>query len=109
MLVSYNWLQEYVNIEASPDELSHRLTMAGLEVSNLACVGEEFEKIRVAKIEEVSPHPNADKLSICRIHDGKEAHSIVCGAQNMKAGDNVAFAPVGTKLPNGFKIKASHI
>jgi len=109
LLVSYNWLQEYVNIEAPPDELSHRLTMAGLEVSNLACVGEEFEKIRVAKIEEVSPHPNADKLSICRIHDGKETHSIVCGAQNMKAGDNVAFAPVGTRLPNGLKIKAAKI
>ena len=45
MLVSYNWLKEYVNITASPDELSHRLTMAGLEVSNLACVGEEFETI----------------------------------------------------------------
>jgi len=109
LLVSYNWLKEYVNITASADELSHRLTMAGLEVSNLASVGEEFEKIWVAKIEEVSPHPNADKLSICHIHDGKEAHSIVCGAQNMKAGDNVAFAPVGTTLPNGLKIKAAKI
>ena len=109
MLLSYNWLKEYVNFEAAPEELAHRLTMAGLEVSSLSCIGEEFEHIRVARIEEISPHPNADKLSLCRVFDGKEFLSIVCGAHNMKAGDTVALAPVGTTLPNGIKIKASNI
>ena len=109
MLVSYNWLKEYANFEASPEELAHRLTMAGLEVSSLSCVGEEFEHIRVARIEEIAPHPNADKLSLCRVFDGKKVLSIVCGAHNMKAGDRVALAPVGTILPNGVKIKASKI
>jgi phenylalanyl-tRNA synthetase beta chain len=83
--------------------------MAGLEVSSLKCVGEEFEGIKVAQVEEISPHPNADKLSLCRICDGKSKFRVVCGAKNMKAGDKVAFAPVGTKLPNGLKIKASKI
>ena len=109
MLVSYNWLKEYVNFEAAPEELAHRLTMAGLEVSSLSCIGEEFEHIRVARIEEISPHPNADKLSLCRVFDGKKVLSIVCGAHNMKAGDMVALAPIGTTLPNGVKIKASKI
>jgi hypothetical protein len=57
LLVSYNWLKEYVKFEASPEELAHRLTMAGLEVSSLSCVGEEFEPIRVARIEEIFPIP----------------------------------------------------
>ena len=109
MLASYNWLKEYINIEVSPEELSYRLTMAGLEVSNLVCVGEELERIQVARIEKISIHPNADKLSICRIYNGKERFNIVCGARNIKAGDKVAFAPVGTRLPNGLKIKASKI
>ncbi|WAC08865.1 MAG: phenylalanine--tRNA ligase subunit beta [Thermodesulfobacteriota bacterium] len=109
MLVSYNWLKEYVNFEATPEELAHRLTMAGLEVSSLSCIGEEFEHIRIASIKDVSPHPNADKLSICRVFDGKEVLNIVCGAHNMKAGDTVALAPVGITLPNGVKIKASKI
>ncbi|RLA93166.1 MAG: phenylalanine--tRNA ligase subunit beta, partial [Deltaproteobacteria bacterium] len=109
MLVSYNWLKEYVNIDVSPQELAHRLTMAGLEVSSFKCVGEEFEGIKVAQIEEISRHPNADKLSLCQIYDGKDKFRVVCGAKNMKTGDKVAFAPVGTKLPNGLKIKASKI
>lgn len=109
MLVSYNWLTEYVNIEASPEELSHKLTMAGLEVSDLARVGDELQSIRVAEIEEISPHPNADRLSLCRVNDGQSVLDIVCGAKNMKAGDKVAFAPVGAKLPAGITIKKSKI
>ncbi|MCD6353038.1 MAG: phenylalanine--tRNA ligase subunit beta, partial [Proteobacteria bacterium] len=109
MLVSYNWLTEYVNIEASPEELSHRLTMAGLEVSDLASVGDELKSIRVAKIEEISPHPNADRLSLCQINDGERVLSVVCGAKNMKAGDKVAFALAGTRLPTGINIRKSKI
>lgn len=109
MLVSYNWLREYVPIEISPEELSHRLTMAGLEVSNLVSAGENLGPIRVAKIEDISAHPNAQRLSLCRIFDGKKKFTVVCGATNMKPGDKVAFAPLGTTLPNGITIKASNI
>jgi phenylalanyl-tRNA synthetase beta chain len=104
LLASYNWLKEFVNFEASPEELAHRLTMAGLEVSSLTCVGAELEHIRVARIEEIAPHPNADKLSLCRVFNGRDVLNIVCGATNMKAGDTVALAPVGVTLPNGLKI-----
>ena len=109
LLVSYNWLKEYVVFDATAEELSHRLTMAGLEVSSLSCIGEEFEHIRVARIEEISPHPDADKLSLCRVLTGEGVLNIVCGAHNMKPGDTVALAPAGTTLPNGVKIKASKI
>lgn len=94
---------------ASPQELAHRLTMAGLEVSSISVIGAEFESIVVAKIEEISPHPNADRLLLCRVFNGKEILNIVCGAHNMKVGDKVALAPVGVVLPNGTKIKASKI
>lgn len=109
MLVSYNWLRDYVQVDASPEDLAKRLTMAGLEVSSLVEVGKEFAGIRVAEIEEINPHPNADKLSLCRIFDGSQVREIVCGARNMKAGDKVAFAPSGTVLPNGMTIKAAKI
>lgn len=109
LLVSYNWLKDYVQVDASPEDLAKRLTMAGLEVASLVGVGEEFARIRVAKIEEIHPHPNADKLSICRIFDGTQTREIVCGARNMQAGDKVAFAPSGTALPNGMTIKAAKI
>ena len=109
LLVSYNWLQDFVKIDISPAELAHRLTMAGLEVGDIATVGEAFEHIRVAQIEELSPHPNADRLTLCRVNDGASVLNIVCGATNMKAGDKVALAPVGAELPNGIKIKASKI
>lgn len=109
MLVSYNWLRDYVQVDTSPEDLAKRLTMAGLEVSSLVAVGEEFAGIRVAKIEEIHPHPNADKLSLCRIFDGSQTRDIVCGARNMQAGDKVAFAPSGTTLPNGMAIKSAKI
>nr|MBP7322591.1 phenylalanine--tRNA ligase subunit beta [Deltaproteobacteria bacterium] len=109
MLVSYTWLKELVPITISPEELAHRLTMAGLEVAGITRIGDDLENVVVAQIEELSPHPNADRLSLCQVNDGTKMLSIVCGASNMKAGDKVALAPIGTKLPNGVKIKASKI
>lgn len=109
MLVSYNWLQELVPIDVSPEELGHRLTMAGLELAGITRVGANLENIFVAQIEELSPHPHADRLSVCRVTDGTTILNIVCGATNMKAGDKVALARGGTRLPNGAKIKISKI
>ena len=109
VLVSYTWLKELVPITISPEELAHRLTMAGLEVAGITRIGDDLENVVVAQIEELSPHPNADRLSLCQVNDGTKMLSIVCGASNMKAGDKVALAPIGTKLPNGVKIKASKI
>ncbi|MHB8764342.1 MAG: phenylalanine--tRNA ligase subunit beta, partial [Deferrisomatales bacterium] len=109
MRVSLNWLRQYVDVSLSPDELAHRLTMAGLEVSNVERIGEGIGDVVVGQILERGPHPNADRLSLCRVTDGAETYDIVCGATNMTAGDRVALARVGARLPGGLKIQRAKI
>jgi len=109
MKVSYNWLKEFVDFDLSPDELSHLLTMLGLEVDAMEQIGEGMDDVIVALVEERAQHPNADKLSLCKVNNGTEILSIVCGAQNFKSGDKVALAQIGAVLPGDFKIKRSKI
>jgi phenylalanyl-tRNA synthetase beta chain len=109
MNVSYNWLKEYVTFERTPSELANKLTMAGFEVEEVRALVPEFSGITVAEIVEVAKHPNADKLSICRVQTGSERAEVVCGAPNVAVGQKVAFAPVDTVLPNGIKIKKAKI
>ncbi|MDF1551670.1 MAG: phenylalanine--tRNA ligase subunit beta [Deferrisomatales bacterium] len=109
MRISLNWLRDYVDLRADADELAHRLTMAGLEVSAVETLGAGIEGVVTARIVERGPHPGADRLSLCRVDDGTEIHEIVCGATNMQAGDAVALARVGTRLPGGLKIKKAKI
>ena len=89
MIVTYNWLKEFVDFDLTPAELGHLLTMLGLEVEGMECRGEGLDDVVVALVEEKAQHPNADKLSLCRVNNGREVFSIVCGAQNFKAGDKV--------------------
>jgi phenylalanyl-tRNA synthetase beta chain len=103
--VLYSWLKEFVDTRLSPEEIQDALTMAGVEVSSCRYLGEGMEDIVVARILDMGPHPGADKLSLCRVTDGKEEYRIVCGARNMITGDLVALARVGAKLPNGVWIE----
>jgi phenylalanyl-tRNA synthetase beta chain len=109
MRVSYNWLQEYVDCELTPAELADLLTMAGLEVEGIEEVGSELTGVVIAQIASVTPHPQADRLSLCRVMVGTKAYPIVCGARNMKEGDKVALALVGAELPGGMKIQKAQI
>ncbi len=109
MLLSLNWLKDFVNIEKSIDELSHDLTMAGIEVEEIIEVGSQWNNIIVAEIIKVSPHPNADKLSLTKINTGTEEIPVVCGAQNISDGLKIVLALPGAKLPNGMEIKKSKI
>src|SRR5512135_3079487 len=109
MIVTYNWLKEFVDINLSPAELADLLTMLGLEVEGMESRGEGMDSVVVALVEERTPHPNADKLSVCKVNNGSEILDIVCGAQNYKAGDKVALAQIGTVLPGDFRIKRSKI
>jgi phenylalanyl-tRNA synthetase beta chain len=109
MKVSYNWLKEFVDIDLSVEDLAHHLTMLGLEVDAIERTGEGMDDVVVALVEERAQHPNADKLSLCRVNNGKEILSIVCGAQNFKSGDKVALAQLGATLPGDFRIKRSKI
>ena len=100
-----SWLRSFVNPAVSTDELAHKLTMAGLEVEEVTPAAPAFSGIVVAHIQTVEPHPNADKLRVCRVDDGSgNLLQIVCGAPNAEAGIKVPLARVGAELPGGMKI-----
>lgn len=99
MKVTLNWLKQYVEFNWSPEELAERLTMLGLEVEGVQKLGGEFDGVVVAQVITRDKHPNADKLSLCRVNDGKGERQIVCGAQNFQAGDKVPLILPGASLP----------
>ena len=112
MLISYNWLLEYVKCDLPLAELCEKVTMAGLEVEGITPVNQIPAGIVAAKILERTPHPNSDHMSICRVFDGKEELQIVCGAPNCDAGKTVPCARIGTvfETPEGnFTIKKAKL
>ena len=108
MKFSENWLREFVNPDLSTQALVDQLTMAGLEVDGFDPVAAAFNKVVVGEILETSPHPDADKLVVCRVSSGTEEHQVVCGAPNARAGIKVPFALVGAKFPD-LKIKKAKL
>ena len=99
MKVTLNWLKQYVDFDWSAEELSERLTMLGVEVEGIQKLGGEFGGVVVAQVITRDKHPNADKLSLCRVNDGKGERQIVCGADNFKPGDKVPLILPGNSLP----------
>ena len=105
MRVSLQWLAEYVDIDMSPHELAEMLTKSGTAVEGVEALGEGFEDFVVGKVIEVDKHPEADRLSICRVDLGGETADIVCGAPNVSVGVAAPVAPPGSILPDGTRIK----
>jgi phenylalanyl-tRNA synthetase beta chain len=101
MKVSLSWLKEYVPIDMTVPDLADALTMAGLEVEAVEDRYAYLETVVVGRVVEVLPHPNADRLKLCRVDDGDGIVSLVCGAPNVRAGMSAPLARVGTLLPNG--------
>ncbi|WP_322998927.1 phenylalanine--tRNA ligase subunit beta [Castellaniella sp.] len=100
-----SWLRAWADPAIDSQTLSHRLTMAGLEVEDADPYAPPFSGIVVARIESAEPHPNADKLRVCQVNDGSGSLlQIVCGAPNAAAGLLVPLARVGAELPDGMKI-----
>ena len=110
MRFTYNWLKEYIEFDWSPDELAQKLTWAGIEVESVVPYGGGvLEQVVVCQVLSSEKHPNADKLSVCRVTDGKTDRQIVCGAKNYKVGDKVPLALPGVTLPNGLTIKEAKL
>ncbi len=114
MKFSESWLREWVNPAISSDELSHQITMAGLEVDGVDPVAGEFTGVLVGEVVECGPHPDADKLQVTKINLGADFNDgelvdIVCGAKNCRLGLKVAVATVGAVLPGNFKIKKAKL
>ncbi|TFH02263.1 MAG: phenylalanine--tRNA ligase subunit beta [Calditrichales bacterium] len=109
MKVSYNWLKEFVDFDLTPQQLADKLTMAGLEVEEIHAVLPVFSGVIVGYVQSVEKHPDADKLSICSVDTGSEVLQVICGAPNVAVDQKIAFAPIGTDLPVGLKIKKAKI
>lgn len=106
MLVSYNWLRNYVNLDnVTPEELAEKITRSGIEVEGIEYLAPKSENIVVGYVKSCEKHPDADKLNLCQVDVGEESLQIICGALNVGAGQKVAVAKPGAKLPNGMKIK----
>ncbi|HEY5738421.1 MAG TPA: phenylalanine--tRNA ligase subunit beta, partial [Gammaproteobacteria bacterium] len=108
MEISENWLREWVDPPLDSERLASQLTMAGLEVGGSRAAAPALDGVVVAEVLAVEPHPDADKLAVCRVGDGDAEFTVVCGAPNVRAGLKVALARVGTHLP-GIEIKQSKI
>ncbi|PKF76708.1 phenylalanine--tRNA ligase subunit beta [Vibrio sp. vnigr-6D03] len=110
MKFSESWLREWVNPAVSTDELTHQITMAGLEVDDVLPVAGSFTGVKVGKVVECGQHPDADKLRVTKVDVGaEELLDIVCGASNCRLGIKVAVATVGAVLPGDFKIKKAKL
>ncbi|MDP0488172.1 MAG: phenylalanine--tRNA ligase subunit beta, partial [Fusobacterium sp. JB020] len=110
MLISLEWLKQYVDIKENINELENALTMIGQEVEAINIQGEDLDNVVIGHIVEYGRHPEADKLSLLKVDVGEEENlQIICGASNHKLGDKVVIAKIGAVLPGNFKIKKSKI
>ncbi len=102
MRISYNWLQRYVNVNDSVENLSQKLTSIGLEVESIENLGKRFDGFFVAEVIEVQKHPNADRLKLCKVNAGVKNGllQIVCGAPNVEAGQKVIVGIIGAVVPH---------
>lgn len=99
MQFSESWLRQYVNPDLTTEELSHALTMAGLEVEETRPLAPPFSQVVVAEILEATQHPDADRLRVCKVNAGGDVLQIVCGAPNARPGIKIPCALVGAQLP----------
>ena len=110
MNVSVKWLKEYVDFDLSPEALSERLLMLGMEIESIKQLGEGLDRVVVGRINTVEKHPQADKLVLCNVDVGSGTDAqIVCGAPNAREGLVAPVALVGAQLPNGLTIKRAKI
>ncbi len=113
MLVPLSWIKDYLDLDITEHEIADTLTLAGLEVDKVEKTALGFSGIVVGKVVKASPHPEADRLKVAEVSDGKENFQVVCGATNCREGLTTAFAKVGARLTDesgkDFKIKKSKL
>ena len=110
MRIAESWLRDWIDPDLDTTALAEKLTMAGLEVDGVHIEGEGLDGVVIAEVVEVGKHPNADRLSVCRVTTGQgEPVEVVCGAPNVVAGMKSPLAVPVIKLPNGLKLKKSKI
>jgi phenylalanyl-tRNA synthetase beta chain len=109
MKLSIKWLENILKADLDASKLADDLTMLGIEVENITRISPPLDKIITARIEKIDRHPNADKLTVCKVNDGHAVLNVVCGASNIREGDIIPLALSGTVLPGDKKIQKSKI
>ncbi len=110
MKIVESWLREWVNPDLETEALGHQLTMLGHELDGFEHEGEGIADVVIAEVIEVDRHPDADRLSVCKVSDGGDALiDVVCGAPNVVAGMKTPLAKPGVTLPNGMKLRKAKI
>jgi phenylalanyl-tRNA synthetase beta chain len=100
MKVSQHWLKQYIPFKFTPEQFTEKLSMLGLEVESYEDLSKKYDKFLVGEVLERSKHPNADRLSVCKVNTGSSIQEVVCGAPNVAAGQKVAVALLGAVIPH---------
>jgi phenylalanyl-tRNA synthetase beta chain len=109
MKFTLNWLKEYTDVNIPVETLADRLTMLGLEVDNVEQLYQDLAPVKVARITDVRPHPDADRLTLCDVSVGADSYQVVCGAPNARPGLLTPIALPGTSLASGITVKKAKI
>lgn len=110
MRIPLSWLKEFVNLDGlEVEEIARNITLSGSEISSIETTGGDIAGVIIGKVLTVYKHPDADKLSVCKVNVGDDVLSIVCGAPNVRENIYVPVAMIGAKLPNGLTIKKASI
>lgn len=110
MRIPLSWLKEFVNLDGlEVEEIARNITLSGSEISSIETTGGDIPGVIIGKVLTVHKHPDADKLSVCKVNVGDDVLSIVCGAPNVRENIYVPVAMIGAKLPNGLIIKKASI
>jgi phenylalanyl-tRNA synthetase beta chain len=109
--ISLNWINDFIDLSGIPvDEIVHKLTMSGLEVEDVIDERKIYKDFVVGFVKEKKKHPNADKLSVCTVWDGKHELQVICGAPNVEVNQKIVFASIGTIIAQGqFKLSKAKI
>ena len=100
MKFTHSWLLDHLETDKTVEEIAHQLTNLGLEVENLKKPNENLRNFKIVEVVNVEKHPNADRLKICKVNNGKEVLSLVCGAKNVRKGMKSIYAPIGSCIPD---------
>ena len=109
MKISLQWLGEWADTGTVVHDLAHALTMVGLEVEGIHPAAPPLANVVVGEVRSVTKHPDAEKLNVCRVWNGREELQIVCGAPNVRVDMKAPLAQIGAKLPNGMEIKQAKL
>jgi phenylalanyl-tRNA synthetase beta chain len=109
MKISLQWLAEWADTGNDVRGLAHALTMVGLEIEAIQPAAPPLANVVVGEVKSVTRHPDAEKLNVCSVWNGREELQIVCGAPNVRVGMKAPLALIGAKLPNGMEIKQAKL